>query len=136
MKSKSLVLRVLLFALLCVLVGCFSSGTTQLSQPLNTNLSVYKSIVVVVKSDVANTDALVVQIESAVISALRKEGKYTKVFSSATSNVAEAELKVTVNITRIRDVNPADRVMLGAFEDPDFLTKLITDKNIIRGGRK
>jgi hypothetical protein len=82
---------------------------------LNANLSVYKSIVVVVKSDVVNTDALVVQIESAVISALRKQGKYSKVFSSATSNVAEAELKVMVNITSVRDVNPYDRVMWGAF---------------------
>ncbi len=114
MISKSSVLRLLFFVLLCVLAGCASSGTTQLSQPLTTNLSVYKSIVVAVKSDVANTDALVVQIESAVISALRKQGKYSKVFSSATSNVAEAELRVTVDITRIRDVNPYDRVMWGA----------------------
>ncbi len=64
-----------------------------------------------VNSNVANTDRLVVQIESAIISSLRNQGKYSKVFSSATSNATDAELKITVTITNIRDINTFDRLM-------------------------
>jgi hypothetical protein len=48
-----------------------------LSQPLNVRLSDYRTIVVSVKSNVAKTEALVMQIEGAILSALKNQGKFS-----------------------------------------------------------
>lgn len=115
MRLNRLLFSLLLITSLFSVFGCASSGTSHFSQPLTENLSNYRSVVIAVTSNVANTEALVMQIEGAMLVALKNQGKYSKV-SSAVSNTADsAEMKVAVTITRIRDVSTFGRVMLGAF---------------------
>lgn len=117
MRLKSLLLLVVFIWSVPSFTGCasHSSATMHFSQPLNTNLSDYKSVAVSVTSNVANTDSLVMQIEDAIVSALSQQGKYSKVYSSSTGNAADStELKIAVTITKIRDVNTFERKMLGA----------------------
>lgn len=111
MKCNTAWLFLLLIIALFGFAGCASRGASHFSQPLNTNLSDYKSMTVSVTSNVANTDALVMQIEGAILSGLRNQGKYSRVSSG---NVTDTELKTTVIITKIRDVDTSDRVMWGA----------------------
>jgi len=115
MKLNVLPILILLVAPLLLFTGCASSGASRFSQPLNTKLSNYKTVVVSVKSNVANTEALVMQIEGAILSALKNQGKFLKVSSSVIGNAADTELKVAVTITEVEDVDTFNRVMLGAF---------------------
>lgn len=109
MKHKQFLI---LLVAVSILTGCASGGATHYSQPLNASLSDYKSMTVSVTSSVANTDALVMMIESVILSSLSNQGKYSRITSG---NVADTELKTSVVITKIRDVDTFDRVMLGAF---------------------
>lgn len=114
MRLKSMAFLNLFIVLLISLAGCASGGSTHFSQALDSSLSGYNTVVVAVKSNVANTDALVMQIEGAILAALKNQGKFSKVSSSIIVNATDMVLKITVTITEVRDVNTFDRVMLGA----------------------
>jgi hypothetical protein len=105
-------------------------------------LGQFKSARVEVKATVSSQpeklDEFLVQLESRVIAKLRVSNAFEKIFSQAETD-SPAELRISVIITKIRDVDGFDRFMWGAIagqaktEATIELTDLATGKIIGAG---
>lgn len=116
MKHKFILLQITV--LLCLFdAGCASTGNVTMSQPLSMKLSQFKSATVEVKSSMSKApnrlDEFMVQLESRIIAKLRAQKTFEKIYSQAETD-SHADLRVTVTITRIRDLDNFDRLMWGA----------------------
>lgn len=101
-------------AILSLLVGCASGGTTTPTQPLAQTLgSSYKTVAIKVIASAPDADADALSLENAIITELRKEPRFTKVISRTGSPDTKVDLVVNANITDIRKVSQSKRVMLG-----------------------
>jgi hypothetical protein len=98
--------------------GCASTGKSTMSQPLSVKLSKFKSATVEVKSTISKApeklDEFLVQLESRIIAKLRERKAFEKIYSQAETD-SISDLRITVIITKMRDIDNFDRVMWGAF---------------------
>jgi hypothetical protein len=103
---------VLLFA-----AGCASTGNSTMSQPLTVKLSQFKSATVEVKSTAPQApvrlDEFLEQLQSRIIVKLRESNAFKRIYSQAEMD-SHSDLRITVIITKIRDVDNFNRVMWGA----------------------
>jgi Domain of unknown function (DUF4410) len=88
-----------------------------ISQPVAVKLSQFKSATVEVKSVMSETpeklNEFMEQLRSRVIVKLRERRAFEKIYSQAETD-SHSDLRITVIITRIRDIDNFDRVMWGA----------------------
>ncbi len=102
---------------LLFVTGCASTGQSTISQPLAVKLSQFKSAMVEVKSDVPNPpaklDEFMEQLQIRIIVKLREQKAFEKIYSQAETD-SHADLRITVIITKVRDVDNFNRVMWGA----------------------
>lgn len=104
----------------CVLLatGCASTGKSTVRQPFVAKLGQFESTVVEVTSTVATPpakiDEFMTQLEVRIITKLREQRAFEKVYSWAANADAQAQLKVSVVITSVREVDNFDRLMWGA----------------------
>lgn len=105
--------HILIFALM-VLVGCASTGTLKSTMLSDVKLSNFKTIVIHVSSQVPEASNEVIQLESLTITKLREKGLFEKVIAGSASPDAQADLKIDVEITKLKKVTAAARAMLGA----------------------
>ncbi len=98
--------------------GCASTGNSTMSQPLSVKLSQFKSATVEVKSTIPKApeklDEFMEQLQSRIIVKLREQKAFEKIYSQAETD-SHSDLRITVIITKIRDIDNFDRVMWGAF---------------------
>jgi len=98
--------------------GCASTGNSTMSQPFTAKLSHFKGTTVEVKSTMPNPPEklaeFLVQLESRIIAKLRQQKAFEKIFSQAETD-SHSDLRITVIITNIRDVDNFSRIMWGAF---------------------
>ena len=110
MTKKSLLGFALAFFSVIVLSSCSPVSTVKNNLVLKpTKLSVFKTMTVNVSSDVKKKgiDKLVAELRNQIIKDLKKEGLF-KVLNS------NGELKLNVEITKVRQVSGAARVLFGA----------------------
>jgi hypothetical protein len=111
------ILAVLNLFILLLAAGCASTGNSTMSQPLSVQLSHYKSATIEVRSTLSKNpeklDEFMVQLESRIIAKLREQKAFEKIYSQAETD-SHSDLRITVIITKIRDIDNFDRVMWGA----------------------
>jgi hypothetical protein len=98
--------------------GCASTGNSTINQPFTAKLNQFKSATVEVKSTVANPpeklDEFLEQLQIRTIVKLREAKAFEKIYSQAETD-SHSDLRITVIITNVRDVDNFNRVMWGAF---------------------
>ncbi len=111
------VIRDAIFALAAsslLVAGCTHQGRLVQVQPLETNLSSYRTALVRVESDVFGADGEARTVETMVGTALSERGLFSDVELASASPDARGDLTVLIRITRLKRISPADRRQGGA----------------------
>lgn len=101
--------------LLCLAVGCASTGQMNVKTPLTRNLSTYKTLQVQLSPAPRGWHDLAEQLRRDVVDGLRAETRFNVISFSAEPSAVEADMLVKISLQEVREVTSQDRMMTGAF---------------------
>ena len=115
MKRYTLVKHGVIFIFILIFLdGCASRGAIKETTPMTLKLSIYKTMLFNISSQVAGSSEEIVQLETVTIAKLREKGLFDKVISGSSSPNAQADLRLNAKIVQLKRVSPGARVMVGA----------------------
>ena len=100
-------------------------GEFRVQKPPPIKLQKFHSVSVAVSSQVPNSDDIVLQLESTIISKLFEKRLFKKVYSTETSAKHSPDLKIGITITKIKKVSPHAQAFFGSWAGQAYLVVLI-----------
>lgn len=110
-RSRILGLSAITFLAL-VLAGCASTSSTVASEPMETKLGKYKTLIINTTAAVEQADTETAQLEGVLSAKLKRTGLFQNVHTDTTRKDG---VMLNAKIVNLKKVSPTKRLMLGAF---------------------